>query len=132
MPAHEKKILIIEDDRDILDLLSYLLLAEGYQVIASLHGTEADMLQEILPDLVLLDLRMHGVAKAGARICLRIKTNIYTRNIPVVLISAEPDIELIAKDCYADDYISKPFNIHDILSRVRTNLHDQKSNGGTP
>jgi DNA-binding response OmpR family regulator len=132
MPAHEQKILIIEDHRDVLDLLSYLLLAEGYQVIASLHGTEADLLQEILPDLVLLDLRMHGVAKAGARICLRIKTNIYTRNIPVFLISAEPDIELIAKDCYADDYISKPFNIHDILSRVRKNLHDQKSNGGTP
>ena len=132
MPAHEQKILIIDDDPDILDLLSCILLAEGYQVITSLHGTEADMLQEILPDLVLLDLRMHGVAKAGARICLQIKTNIYTRSIPVILISAEPDIESIAKYCYADDYISKPFNIHDFLSKVRTNLYDRKSIGGTP
>ena len=132
MPAHDQKILIIDDDPDILDLLSYLLLAEGYQIIASLHGTEADMLQEILPDLVLLDIRLHGVVKAGARICLRIKTNIYTRNIPVILVSAEPDIESIAKYCYADDYISKPFNIHDFLSKVRTNLYDRKNNGGTP
>jgi len=122
MPAHEQKILIIEDDPAILDLLCYILSAEGYQVIASLHGTEADMLQEILPDLVLLDMRLHGVAKAGARICLRIKTNIYTRSIPVILISAEPDIQSIAKDCYADDYISKPFNIHDILSKVGKNM----------
>lgn len=122
MPAHEHKILIIDDDPDILELLTYILAAEGYQIVTSFDGKEADVLHEILPDLVLLDLRMHGVAKAGAKICLKIKTNINTKNIPVILISAEPDIESIAKDYYADDYISKPFNIHDILSKVRKNI----------
>ena len=117
-----KKILIIDDDPDMLEVLAYILSAEGYQVVTSLHGKEADMLHEILPDLVLLDLRMYGVAKAGADICLRIKTNINTRNLPVILVSAEPDIASIAKHYYADDYISKPFNIYDILWKVRINL----------
>ncbi|SEN06209.1 two-component system, OmpR family, phosphate regulon response regulator PhoB [Mucilaginibacter gossypiicola] len=132
MPAHEHKILVIDDDPDILELLSYILTAEGYQIVTSADGKEADSLHEILPDLLLIDLRMHGAAQAGAKICLKLKTHADTRSLPVILISAEPDIESIAKYCYADDYISKPFNIHDFLSKIRTNLYDRKSIGGTP
>ena len=132
MPAHDHKILIIDDDPDILELLTYILAAEGYQVVSSTNGKETDSLHEILPDLVLLDLRMNGAAQAGAKICLKLKTQVNTKSLPVILVSAEPDIESIAKYCYADDYISKPFNIHDFLSKIRTNLYDRKSIGGTP
>lgn len=111
-----KKILIIDDDRDILELLNIVLTDAGYQVETLDSGRYANLIPEIAPDLLLLDLRMDGNKNAGAEICIRLKTGKHTRHIPVILISAEHNIAITADACGANGFIKKPFCIDDIVS----------------
>ena len=118
-----KKVLIIDDDRDILEILTFLLSEEGYEVIASTTGEEVENLTEIKPDLILLDLRLAGTSTSGQEICCKLKADPNTENFPVILISAEPDIKAIALNCGADDFIQKPFDIFDFSAKVKSFLY---------
>ncbi len=118
-----KRILVIEDDPDILEILSLILSDEGYQVIPSINGAEAENLGEDLPDLVLLDLRLSGSMKTGAEICAQLKAQIHTRKVPVILVSAETNVMEVAISCGADAFIKKPFNIDDLSDQVKTYLN---------
>jgi DNA-binding response OmpR family regulator len=105
----QKKVLVIDDDPHILELLSMLLSFEGYTVQTSLTGEEAEHLEGNRPDLILLDLRLNG--KSGKDICLKLKSEEKTKDIPVILISAEVNIGAIAQECGANSSIPKPFDI---------------------
>lgn len=83
-----KKILIIEDDADILAILDYILSAEGYEVVLSADGEACAHLLEIMPELILMDVRLKQPGQNGDRICLRLKSDAETRCFPVVLLSA--------------------------------------------
>lgn len=114
-----KRILIIDDDEDILDILHIIFRDEGYNVVISNTGDAVDQIHVINPDLILLDVRIEGSAKQGNEICAEIKSQYNYKNIPVVLVSAETDLAMLANECGADFYIKKPFDIYDLLSQVK-------------
>jgi two-component system phosphate regulon response regulator PhoB len=115
-----KRILIIEDDHDILDMMRYILEDEGYEVIGF---SQAESLAEIIrlePQLILLDERLPE--NPGHILCASIKAHPVTPNIPVILISAVMYLESIAANCQADNYIKKPFDLQDLTSLVNSYL----------
>ncbi|MEJ7692411.1 response regulator [Daejeonella sp.] len=113
----KKKIVVIEDNHDILELLGFILENEDYEVLASLDAEPIKSLEEINPHLILLDENLG--ADKGHRLCLEIKANPGTSHLPVILISAVKDLAEIAKKCNADNYIAKPFLIEDLLNLVK-------------
>jgi two-component system phosphate regulon response regulator PhoB len=120
--AHEK-ILIIEDDRDILELISYNLEKEGYRTYCSATGELAlPQIGSLKPDLILLDLMLPGMD--GLEICKQLKQREETRNIPVIMVTAKSeDSDIVTGlEIGADDYISKPFSPKVLIARIRTIL----------
>lgn len=111
------KIVVIEDNHDILELIGFILENEDYEVIASIDTEPIKNLAEINPHLILLDENLG--AEKGHKLCLQIKANAGTAHLPVILISAVHDLPEIARRCKADSYISKPFLIEDLLDLVR-------------
>jgi two-component system response regulator VicR len=114
-----KKILIVEDDPDILEILSCILEAEGYEVVQSEDGKACEYLAEILPDLILMDIRLNQPGQNGDMICLGLKSALATSCFPVLLLSAEFDLPTLSNACGADGYISKPFDIDALTIKVR-------------
>lgn len=114
-----QKILVIDDDEDILDILAFIFKDAGYEVVSSATAAVTEDLEAIQPQLVLLDVRISGSEKSGADICREIKHSDLGKEMPVILISAENDISFIASECGADSYISKPFDINGILVKVK-------------
>jgi two-component system alkaline phosphatase synthesis response regulator PhoP len=120
--AHET-ILIVEDEKDIAELVAYNLKREGFQVRLADSGEKGLALaQKTPPDLVLLDLMLPGVD--GREVCRRLKANEATRSIPVVMLTARgEDTDVVAGlELGADDYITKPFSPKVLLARVRSVL----------
>lgn len=118
-----KKILVIEDDEDILTILNIIFEEEGFEVVLFNTGTTAAHIKLIHPDLILLDVRIAGYNKTGAEICAEIKSNPNFPKIPVLLVSAEADIRQLAKSCGADGYVSKPFDISEVILQVKEFLN---------
>jgi DNA-binding response OmpR family regulator len=116
----EKTLLIIEDDKDILDILEIIFQTEGYKVFTSETGEETNDLRQMEPDLILLDIRLSATGKEGAEICLRLKANEFTHHIPVILLSAEMDIKSVCTACGANDYVRKPFDVERLSDKVRS------------
>ena len=114
-----RKILIAEDERDILDLIIFTLEFGGYDVVPTSNGEDAlEMVHKEKPDLILLDVRMPRMS--GYEVCKRIKAEINTRNIPVVFLSAkgqEAEV-LTGYEMGAIDYILKPFAPDHLLERL--------------
>jgi two-component system response regulator VicR len=114
-----KRILVIDDDEDILAILDILFADEGYEVILQNTGTTADQVKLIGPDLILLDVRIVGFSKTGDEICAEIKRQLELTAIPVLLVSAEPDLQQRAGLCGANGYLAKPFEINKLLEKVK-------------
>lgn len=103
------KIVIIEDNPDILEIMGYILKDEGNEVISSPDHKIVEDLVDINPDLVLMDELLPGAR--GSELCLKIKEDEKTKHIPVVLVSTIPHLDKLAAKCHADAYIEKPFSI---------------------
>ena len=114
-----KRILVIDDDEDILSILDILFAEEGYDVVLQNTGTTADQVKLIGPDLILLDVRIGGFAKTGDEICAEIKRELELNDIPVLLVSAEADVRERASFCGADGFLNKPFDINKLLVKVK-------------
>ena len=112
-----KKVFILDDDRDILDSMKMVLEFKGYQVHTSAHAENLNSISEKNPDLILIDLWMSGID--GSDICRQLKDNVQTKHIPVVIISANANIKELSYNCRADGYISKPFEIDELISTVQ-------------
>lgn len=119
----KSKILIIEDEKDIAELVQYNLEREGFQVAAIHNGEDAiDLLQRETPELIILDLMLPGID--GLETCRLIKQDPRSQNIPVIFLTAkseESDI-VVGLQLGADDYITKPFSPKVLLARVRAVL----------
>ena len=114
-----KKILIIEDEQDILKVVKYRLIKMGYEVIATVNGEEGlSLAKEIKPDLILTDLSLPVID--GDEICKQLKMDPTTKHIPIILMTAstrgvmEENIRIMG----ADDRILKPFEPEDLLGKV--------------
>ncbi len=118
-----EKILVIEDDQDIADLLQYNLERERYRVILAATGEKGlEAARQKSPDLILLDLMLPGIN--GLDVCRTLKDDPSTRLVPILMISArteEADI-VSGLELGADDYITKPFSPREVLARLRAVL----------
>jgi DNA-binding response OmpR family regulator len=113
-----KRILVIDDDEDLLEILNIIFQDEGFEVILSNTGEAVDHLSVIHPDLVLADVRIASSGRNGGDICSRIKAEHKDEKLPVILLSAEEDLHQIARNCGADSFIRKPFDIYQLLKQV--------------
>jgi DNA-binding response OmpR family regulator len=112
----KKKVLIIENDQDIRLIVEYILSQEGFDTLSIPEPkTLADILQ-FKPDLILIDEFINS--KPGHRLCLKIKEEKLLAHLPVIVLSTANDIELIATECRANDYIRKPFDVEEMVSKV--------------
>jgi two-component system, OmpR family, alkaline phosphatase synthesis response regulator PhoP len=119
----KQSILIVEDEEDIRELVSYHLLKEGYQVAGVESGEEAlALVQAQPPNLILLDIMLPGVD--GMTVCQRLRSDPETTNIPIVMLTAkgeESDV-VMGLNLGANDYVTKPFSPKVLLARVRAAL----------
>ncbi len=116
-----KRILVVDDDRDILNILKLILKMNGFEVIVTPNGEEAlPKSVSYSPQLVLLDVFLSGTD--GRDICNLLKGNPKTKNIPVVMFSAHSNLQDVLKICNADDFIAKPFNINDLVAKINEHL----------
>lgn len=119
----KENILVVEDEEDILELVSYNLTKNGYHVERVKTGEEALRLVKIqLPNLVLLDLMLPGID--GLDVCKRLKNDLRTQHIPIMMLTAkgeEADI-VTGLELGADDYITKPFSPRILIARIRAVL----------
>ncbi|MBC7936145.1 MAG: response regulator [Rhizobacter sp.] len=115
------KIFIADDEVDILDILKLMLKTHGYQVITSTDpNTIFEFKAAELPDIILLDIWMSGLD--GRDICKQLKQTALTKDIPVIFVSANSNIMEIAKECHANGYIAKPFEMSHLLKTINANL----------
>ena len=119
----EKRILVVDDEAPIRDMLAMALEAVGYQVMQAESAQEAHgIIVDDTPDLVLLDWMMPGTS--GIELLRRLKHSELTRSLPVVMLTAktEEDNTIAGLEAGADDYISKPFSPRELVSRVKAVL----------
>ena len=126
----KEKILVVDDEEDILNLVEYNLKKEGYNVTCVETGEEAlEAAKSILPDLILLDLMLPGVD--GIDVCKILKQDTNTAHIPIIMLTAkgeESDI-VTGLEMGADDYITKPFSPRILIARIKTGLRREKQKG---
>lgn len=124
---YEKKtILIVDDEQKIVDLLVHNLRREGYNTIEANDGQMAiNIAIEQRPDLILLDVMLPRVD--GLTVCKKIK-NVY--NVPILMVSAKDDEldKIVGLELGADDYITKPFSVREVVARVKANLRKVEVN----
>lgn len=115
-----KKIYIADDDPAILDATKMMLELDGYEVETSIDGTIVTLMTENPPHLLLLDILMSGLD--GKDICRTLKAQKSTKHVPIIMISASRDVEEGARDAGADDFISKPFEMNFLLSKIKEHI----------
>lgn len=121
------QILIIDDEQDILDLLSYNLKKEGFSILTAKDGISAkEAARKTSPDLIILDLMLPGID--GLELCRFLKKDSKTASIPIIMLTAkgqEMD-KVTGLEMGADDYVTKPFSIKEIIARVKALLRRSK------
>ncbi|MDT8442242.1 MAG: response regulator transcription factor [Desulfuromonadales bacterium] len=127
------RILIIEDEEDILALIHFNLVKSGFQVDCAANGEEGfQKARDTLPDLILLDLMLPGMD--GLEVCSRLRRLAATRDCPIIMLTARGEESDIVKglETGADDYLPKPFSPQVLLARVRAVLRRQKRSADQP
>ena len=114
-----KKILVVDDNREILNVLTILLETEGYLVKCKSSGSGIlETVSRFSPDVVLLDIMLGNYD--GRDICKDIKDNIDTTHIPIIMISASHQLyQMREKFCKAEEFITKPFDLDELLAKVQ-------------
>ncbi len=119
------KIFIVEDEQKIARFLELELQYEGYQTFIAYDGrTAVEQYQEINPDLIILDLMLPKLS--GIEVCRRIRQN---SDVPIIMLTAKDDVsdKVMGLDMGADDYITKPFAIEELLARIRVGLKKHRA-----
>ena len=120
MSLANPKILVVEDEPNQVELIEFNLNSEGYEVVVARDGEEAlNLAEEENPDLILLDWMLPKVS--GIEVCRQLRRSKMTREIPIVMLTArsEESDKIRGLDIGADDYITKPYSIKELLARVR-------------
>ncbi len=117
------KVLVIEDERSLVEVLSINLEREGFEVVVALDGQEGLRQAQLkLPDLVVLDLMLPG--KPGLEVCRELRMGPRTREIPIIMVTAkaEESDELVGFATGADDYVTKPYSMKVLVQRIKKEL----------
>jgi two-component system alkaline phosphatase synthesis response regulator PhoP len=114
---------MVDDEQDIVDLVAYNLEKEGYETLKALDGEKAlQLVRTKTPDLVVLDLMLPGIQ--GLEVCKRIRKDPETASIPIIMLTAKgAEIDkIVGLEVGADDYITKPFSVKELLARIKAVL----------
>ena len=118
-----KNIVVIEDDKDVIDVLRYFLEKEDYRVHVAQDGlTGLELVAKIQPNLILLDLVLPRLG--GIEVCKKLKSDPRLSDIPIIMVTAKGELgdKIEGLELGADDYVTKPFNPQEVIARVRANL----------
>jgi two-component system phosphate regulon response regulator PhoB len=116
-------VLIVEDDKNIANLVSYNLKQEKFDVISVITGEEGLRQVKIkIPDLIILDIMLPGID--GLEVCRKLKSDDATRNIPILMLTAKSEEidKIVGFELGADDYVTKPFSPRELVLRVKSIL----------
>lgn len=112
-----KKVLVIEDDLDILEVVQLILTTGGYESTGVIKGDHVyTKVEEYKPDLIILDILLSG--NDGRVICKNLKQNDQTKHIPIIMMSAHPEAKKSTKESGANSFIAKPFSLDQLLNEV--------------
>lgn len=120
-----KKVLVVDDEKNIVDIIAFNLNKEGYEVIKASNGQEGiDAAYEKNPDLILLDIMMPVVD--GYEACKKIREKL---NTPIIMLTARAEEvdKVLGLELGADDYVTKPFGIRELMARVKANLRRKEA-----
>jgi two-component system response regulator VicR len=115
-----KKVLVVEDEKNISDIIKLNLIREGYEVVCAYDGQEAlDLSLQTDPDLILLDVMLPTID--GFQVCRKIRSR---SNVPVIMLTAkEEEVDkVLGLELGADDYVTKPFGMRELIARVKANI----------
>jgi len=118
-----EKILVVEDEKDIIKMLEYNLKKEGFRVIDARDGEDAlDMALREQPDIILLDLMLPGMD--GLEVCKNLKRETRTASIPIIMVTAksQESDKIVGLELGADDYVTKPFSPRELVARIKAVL----------
>ncbi len=121
-------ILVVEDDRNLLDTLKYTLQKEGYEIVTAVDGEEAlEKARRDKPDLVILDVMLPKLS--GFDVCRILRREMFT---PILMLTAKVDEidKVVGLEIGADDYLTKPFSLRELLARIRAMLRRSHMNAG--
>lgn len=120
-----KKVLIVDDEQDIVESLQFVLEASGFECHCAYNGEDGlKMAKEVLPDLIILDVMMPKMN--GYKISRLLKYDNKYKNIPILMVTArsQEDDKLIGEETGVDEYITKPFELDEIVKKVEGYLKD--------
>ena len=117
----KRKVLIIEDDEATSEILEFIVAGLDCEAITSTYALSLMEIQAVTPDLILLDHLLGD--QRGSELCVKMKGNVSTKNIPVIMVSAHHMVKELAKQSSADDYIEKPFSVDDMEKMIKRHLH---------
>jgi two-component system alkaline phosphatase synthesis response regulator PhoP len=129
----KEKILVVEDEKDIVKMLDYNLKKEGFRTLSARDGEDAlDLLNRERPDLVILDLMLPGMD--GLEVCKTLKNNTKTASIPIIMLTAksQESDKVIGLELGADDYVTKPFSPRELIARIKAVLRRIKEKDKLP
>jgi DNA-binding response OmpR family regulator len=129
-PATKRTVLVVDDERDLVDLVGYNLTRHGYSVLSAFDGNDAiEIATREQPALIVLDLMLPGLD--GTEVARRLKADSRTANIPIIMLTAkgeETDV-VVGLSLGADDYVTKPFSMKILLARLNTVLRRNEPAG---
>lgn len=117
---NNQRIVIVEDDKAISDIIKYNVEKEGYIAYTAYDGKEGlDLINEVNPDLILLDLMMPKMD--GLEVCRKVRK---TKNTPIIMLTAKAEEvdKVVGLEMGADDYVTKPFGVRELMARIKANL----------
>ena len=118
-----KKILVVDDESDIIEILKFMFESHGYECITAMDGEEGlKLAKEANPDLIILDVMMPKIN--GYKICRLLKFDNKYKNIPIIMVTARSQEEdkLIGEETGADEYITKPFEFSEVIEKINKYL----------
>lgn len=119
----KKKVLVVDDEQHIIELIKFNLESNGFDVIESDNGEQAiQIAEEEIPNVIILDLMLPGID--GLEACKRIRMNEKTSGIPIIMVTAkgEETDKVLGLELGADDYLTKPFSVRELLARIKAVL----------
>lgn len=116
------KILVVDDDKDLMEVIKSLLTKRGFEVKTNANWEDGfNVLQTFKPQVILLDVFLSGID--GLDICRQLKSRVQTRDIPIIIFSGYPRVaEAVIYEYGADDFIAKPFEVNELIVKLHSVL----------